>query len=77
MFRKKLYSKLSDEEADRKLADMYHDYVIQENIRIKAKELEWNETIELYNQNGEEPDFRKSLKNNLYDLKQKSQQEVF
>lgn len=75
--RKRLYTPFKDGEANVEISELYRAYIAQKQERIKVQAEEWDGVISQFLQTGEDPDFIKSLNNNLYDLRNKNAQENF
>lgn len=75
--RKRVYTSFTRNEQDPLLSSYYSDYRDQRKQKLDLKEQRWKITVENSNAAGIEPDFVQALKNNLYDLKNKTTQENF
>jgi len=75
--RKKVYSKLSDQEANKEISDLFDQYKKRKEIAIKRMERKWKDEIDKHLETGQEPEFVYSLENTHHNIKQKDKQEKF
>jgi len=77
-FRKAVHRPFKDaSQANKEMADLYLDYKHDRQKKITSLEEEWRNVITEHLTNQNEPDFIKSNRNKLYDLRSKTGQENF
>lgn len=76
--RKPIHRPFKDpKEANQEIADLYKNYVLHKQEKIKILIEEWDEVISQYVNTQQEPDFVLALDNAKYDLKNKLHTDVF
>lgn len=75
--RKAKYRPFKENEAKKEIADLFVDYLKMKEARLPEIEKEWSDVVSKYLTEGLEPDFIKSCRNALYDLRKKNKKETF
>lgn len=75
--RKAHFRPFKKEAPNRTIADLYANYLVTKDQKIKEYEEKWNDVISQYLTTDKAPDFITSNTNALYDLRNKQKQERF
>lgn len=75
--RKALYRPFIKTEPSIEISRLYSSYLLQKEDQIEILVEEWQDTLQQYLTTKNDPDFIKSLNNNLYDLRNKHHEEKF
>lgn len=75
--RRALYRPFQPGEENFEIAQLYELFLCHKTKNIEASAEAWKETVQLYLTSGDDPDFIKSNRNKLHDLRKRTSQEKF